>query len=87
MRCNEILCVETFKRRAVARNLVRSRNQIVRRKGKSGRVKHLANVASRLGSLGVMVQKRDARHDVEKHEAAENRERLARELCGEEPGW
>jgi hypothetical protein len=87
MRCNKILCVETFKRRAVACNLVRSWNQIVRRKGESGRVQHLANVASGLWSLGVMVQKRNARHDVEKHQAAENRERSVRELCGEEPEW
>jgi hypothetical protein len=87
VRCNEILCVETLQRRAVARNLVRSRNQIMRRKSQSRCVQHLANVASRLGSLGVMVQKRDAGYDVEKHQAAENCERLARELSGEEPGW
>lgn len=86
MRCNEILCVEALKGRAVARNLVRSRNQIMRRKSQSRCVQHLANVAGRLGSL-VMVQKSDAGHDVEKHQAAENRECLARELCGEEPGW
>ena len=69
------------------RNLVCGRDQVTRRIGQSRRVQHLANVASRFGSLGVMVQKRDAGYDVEKHQAAENCERLARELSGEEPGW
>jgi len=71
----------------MARNLVRGRDQVTRRIGQSRRVQHLANVASRFGSLGVMVQKRYSGYDVEKHHAAKNRERLAREFCGEEPRW
>ncbi len=50
-------------------------------------MQHLANVASRLGALGVMVQKRNAGYHVEKHHAAKHSNRLARELRGEEPGW
>ena len=87
MRCNKIFRVEKLERRAVARNLMRHRNQIMRRESESGCVQHLADVASRLGSFGVMMQKCDARHDVQKHHAAKNRERLARELFREEPGW
>jgi len=87
MRCNEILCVEKLERRAVARDLVRGRNQITRGIGKSGSVQHLANVASCFGSLSVVVQKRDAGNDVEQRNAAENRESLAREGRREEPGW
>jgi len=77
MRCNEILCVEKVERRAVTRNLVRSRNQMMRRKRESRCVQYLADVASRLGALGVMVQKREAGNDVEQHHAAKNREHLA----------
>ena len=77
MRCNEILCVEKLERRAVARNLVRSRNQMMRRRRESRCVQYLAHVASRLGALGVMVQKRKAGNDVEQHHAAKNREHLA----------
>ena len=69
----------------MARNLVRSRNQIIRGKSESRGVQHLADVAGRFWSL-VMVEKGDAGHDVEKHHAAENSERLARELRREEPG-
>ena len=87
MRCDEILCVEKLERRAMARNLVRRRDQIIRGKGESRSVQHLANVASRFGSLGVMVEKREARHHVNEDDAAKNRERLARELRGEKPGW
>ena len=83
MRCNEILCVEKLERRAVARNLMRGRDQVIRRKGESRSVQHLADVARRFRSI-VMVQKRGAGCDVEQHNAAENGERLARELCGEE---
>ena len=83
MRCNEILCVEMLERRAVARNLVRYRNQIMRRISESRRVEHLADVASRFGSLGVMVHESEAGHDVEQHDAAKNREYLARELRSE----
>src|SRR5579862_5567725 len=81
VRCNEILCVEKLERRAMARNLVRGGDQVTRRIGESRRVQHLANVASRLRALRVMVQKGYSRHDVEKHHAAKNSERLARELC------
>ncbi len=81
MRCNEILCVEKLEGRAVARNLVRCRNQIMRGKRESRSVQHLADVASRLGSMGVMVQKRETGHDVKQHHAAKNREHLARELA------
>ena len=83
---NEILCVEKLERRAMARNLVRGGDQITRGVCESRSVEHLADVASRVGSI-VMVQEGDARCDVEQHEAAKDRERLARELCGEEPGW
>jgi hypothetical protein len=87
MRCNKIFRVEKLERRVVARNLMRHRDQIMRRKCESRRVEHLADVASRLGSLGVVVQKRDARHNVEQHHAAKNCERLVRELLREEPCW
>jgi hypothetical protein len=80
MRCNEILCVEKLERRALARNLMRCRNQIIRRKGEGRSVQHLADVASCLGTLSVMVQKREAGHDVEQHDAAKNCEHLARKL-------
>ena len=86
MRCNEIRCVEELKRRAMARNLVRRRDQIIRRKRESRSVENLANVASRVWPV-VMVQKRGAGRDVEQHKAAKNSERLARELCREEPRW
>jgi hypothetical protein len=86
VRCNEILCVEKLKRRAMARNLMSSRNQKSRRKGESRSMQDLADVASRVWTI-VMVQKRGARRDVEQHKAAKNGERLARKLCGEEPGW
>lgn len=85
MRCYEILGVEELERRAVARNLMRGRNQVARRISESRCVQHLANVASRLGPLGVMVQKRDAGNHVKKHHAAKYGNRLARELRGEEP--
>ena len=71
----------------MARNLVRGRDQVTRRIGQSRRVQHLADVASRLRALGVVMQKRYSGHDVKKHHAAKNCERLARELCGEEPRW
>ena len=80
MRCNEILCVEKVERRAVTRNLVRSRNQMMRRKRESRCVQYLADVASRLGSLCVMVEKREAGNDVQQHDAAKNCEDLARQL-------
>jgi hypothetical protein len=86
MRCNEILCVEELKRRAVARNLVRCRNQIIGRKGESGSVQYLTDVASRVWAV-VMVQKREAGRDVKQHNAAKNGERLARELRGEKIRW
>jgi hypothetical protein len=86
MRCNEILCVEQLERRAAARNLVRRRDQVIRRKRESRSVQHLADVASRFGSL-VMVQKSDAGHDIEEHQAPKNREHLARELRREQPRW
>jgi hypothetical protein len=86
MGCNEILGVEKLERRAMARNLVRGRNQIIRGKGESRSVQNLTDVASRVWSI-VMMQKRGAGRDVEKHEAAENSERLARELCRKQPGW
>ena len=75
MRCNEIPCVEKLERRAVARNLVRCRNQIIRGKGESRSVQHLADVASRVWAI-VMVQKRGAGRDVEQHKAAKNGKRL-----------
>jgi hypothetical protein len=87
MRCNKIFRVKKFERRIVARNLVRDGNQVMRRRSESRRVQHLADVASRLGSLGVMVQKGDARHDVQKHQAAKNSKRLVRKFFREEPGW
>lgn len=83
MRCNEIRDIEELGGGAAARNLMRRRNQIIGRKRESRCVQYLANVASRLGSLGVVVQKRDARHDVQKHHAAKNRERLARKRLRE----
>ncbi len=86
MRCNEIRCVEKLKRRAMARNLVRRRDQIIRRKRESRSVQNLADVASRVWPV-VMVQKRGAGRDVEQHKAAKNSQRLARELCREEPRW
>jgi hypothetical protein len=87
MRCYEIRDIEEFGGGAAARNLMRNRDQIKRRKCESRRVEHLANVASRLGSLGVMMHKGEPRHDVQQHQAANNCERLARELLREEPGW
>ncbi len=87
MRCNEILSVKKLERRAIARNLMRGRDQTTRRIGQNRCMQHLANVASRLGALGVMVQKRNAGYHVEKHHAAKHSNRLARELRGEEPGW
>jgi hypothetical protein len=86
MRCNEIPCVEKLERRAMACNLVCCRNQIIRGKGESRSVQHLADVASRVWAI-VMVQKRGAGSDVEQHKAAKNGKRLARELRREEPGW
>src|SRR5437016_1158342 len=83
MRCYEIRDIEELGCGAAARNLMRSRDQIIGRKGESRSVEHLANVTSRLGSLGVMMQKRDARHDIQKHHAAKNRERLARKRLRE----
>ena len=80
MRCNEILCVEKLECRAVARNLRRGRDQITRRIGESRSVQHLADVAGCLRALGVMVQKREAGHHVEQHDAAKNCEYLARQL-------
>ena len=70
----------------MARNLVRRRDQIIRRKRESRSVENLANVASRVWPV-VMVQKRSTGRDVKQHEAAKNGERLARELRGEKPGW
>jgi hypothetical protein len=87
MRCYKIRDVEELGSGAAARDLMRDRNQIMRRKCESRRVEHLADVASRFGSLGVVVHKGEAGHDVEQHQAAKNRERLARELFREEPGW
>ena len=66
MRRNEILCVEKLERRAVARNLVRRRNQIIRGERESGSVQHLADVAGRVWPI-VMVQERDTRRDVKQH--------------------
>ena len=86
MRCNEILCVEKLERRAVARNLMRCRDQITWGVCKSWCVQHLADVARRVGPI-VMVQKRNAGSDVEQHQAAKNSERLSGESRGEEPGW
>jgi hypothetical protein len=71
----------------VARNLVRDGDQVKRRRSESWRVQRLTDVASRLGSLGMMVQKGDARHDVQKHQAAKNSKRLVRKCSREEPGW
>jgi hypothetical protein len=68
---NEILCVEKLERRAVARNLVRSRNQIIRRERESGSVQHLADVASRVWPI-VVVQKRNAGRDIKQHHASQN---------------
>jgi hypothetical protein len=86
MRCNEILCVEKLERRAVARNLVRSGDQITWRVCESRSVQHLADVASSVGPV-VVVQKGDAGCDVEQHYTAKNSERLARELRRENSGW
>ena len=61
-------------------------NRFIRRKGESGSMQHLADVASRVWSI-VMVQKGDAGSDVEQHHAAEHGERLAREFRRDEPGW
>lgn len=80
MRCNEILCVEKLERRAVARNLVRCRDQNTWRIGESRSMQHLADVASCLRALRVMVQKREAGHDVEQHDATKNCKYLARHL-------
>ena len=80
MGCDEILCIEKLECRTVARNLMRRRDQITRRISESGSVEHLADVASRLGALGVMVQKCEAGHDVEQHDATKNCENLARQL-------
>ena len=86
MRRNEILCVEKLERRAVARNLVRRRNQIIRGERESGSVQHLADVAGRVRPI-VMVQERDTGCDVKQHQAAKNSERPASELRGEKSGW
>src|SRR5580700_1806934 len=82
MRCNEILCVEKLERRAMARNLVRRRNQVIRGKRESRSVQHLAHVAGRVWPI-VMVKKGGAGSDVEQHHAAKNRKRLTRERRGE----
>ena len=71
----------------MARDLMRGRDQIARRIGESRSVKHLADVASCLGSFGVMVKESDAGYHVEQDDAAKNRKRLARALRREEPGW
>ncbi len=63
MRCNEILCVEKFKRRDVARNLVCGRDHVTRRICQSRRVQHLAYVAGSLGSTFVMMKKSESRCD------------------------
>ena len=86
MRCNEILSIEELERRAVTRDLVRGRDQITRRISESRCVQHLADVTSRLRSLGVMVQESDAGYDVKKHHAPKNGKHLAREPRREEPG-
>jgi hypothetical protein len=78
MRCNEILGIEKLERRAVARNLVRCRDQITRRISKSRSVQHLTDVASCFRSLSVVVKKCEAGHDVKQHDAAKNCEYLAR---------
>lgn len=80
MRCYEIRDIEEFGGGAAARNLMCNRDQIMRRKCESRCMQHLANVASRLGSLGVMMHKGEPRHDIEQHQAAKNCERLARKL-------
>ena len=85
MRCNEILYVEELERRAIARNLMRSRNEIVWRKGERRGVQDLADVAGGFWAL-VVVKECDAGHDVKKHHAAKHSERLARERRREEPG-
>ena len=87
MRGYKIFRVEKLECRAVARDLVCCRDQIMRRKSESRSVQHLADVASRLRSLGVMVEKCDARYNIKKHHAAKDGDRLARELRGEDPEW
>ena len=84
MRCNEIRCVEKLERRAMARNLVRCRDQNSRRIGESRSMQHLTNVASCLRALSVVVQKREAGHDVQQHDTAKNCEYLARQLRSED---
>jgi hypothetical protein len=76
VRCYGIRDIEQLGGGAAARNLVRGGNQIVRRDRQSGRMQRLANVASGFGSVGVMVEKRDARRDIQQHHAAENGQRL-----------
>jgi hypothetical protein len=80
MRCYEILYVEELKRRAMPSDLMRGRDQVSRRIGERRSMQNLTDVTSRFGALRVMVQKRDARHDVEKHYAAKHGDGLAREL-------
>jgi hypothetical protein len=71
MRCNKIFRVEKLERRALARNLVRYRNQIMRRKCESGSVQHLAYVAGRLRSTLVMMKKSESRCDKDQKYAAQ----------------
>jgi hypothetical protein len=84
MGCYEIRYVEELGSGAAARNLMRGWDQITRRIGESGCMQHLADVASRLGSLGVVVHEGEAGHDVQQHQATKNCEHLARELLREE---
>jgi hypothetical protein len=62
-----------FRERRMPRHLLRFRNQVQARSCQSGHVQRLANVASRLRPIGVVMEKRTARGKVEQRHATQNR--------------
>jgi hypothetical protein len=54
----------------IARNLLRFGNQVKASNGQPRRVKHLANGANALGSVGVLVKKRETRDYIQQRRAA-----------------
>jgi hypothetical protein len=60
------------------RHLLGFRNQVQTRGGQGGHVQRLANVASRLRPIRMVVEKRAARGKVEQRHATQNRQRAPR---------
>jgi hypothetical protein len=59
-------------------DLLRLRNQVEAGSGQGGHVQRLANVASRLRPIRMVVEKRAARGKVEQRHATQNRQRAPR---------